>query len=270
MYKLLNILALTLVMGAANGAYASDGEQNWSSACATLEFMAKMVAVNLLLPADHDNLAQLSDMQNYLLELNRAACQSAILTRDTRFSPRYGNGMVISTDLYYAPWYFSNGVLFMAAPGADTVISYPNGKPMAQHWMHGDDALFWPNGRLATGHFRTFDVTWYYPGGQIVTYEAGFRGGRWFYPFARLDGRIGQEEISNRWGKEDEHFSFINFRADGSVYLTRERIYGKLVLDDIDLLDVPGVLLLITRLYQQSDAARLFVPADANITGAPF
>ena len=263
-------LFLTLVMGMAVTAQASNGEQKWSSGCATLEFMAKMVAVNLLLPGDRDNLRQLSDMQGYLLEMNRAVCQTAILTRDTRFSPRYENGMVISADLYYAPWYFSNGVLFLAEPGADVAVNYPNGKPMALHWMHGDDAVFWPNGRLATGHFRTFDVTWYYPGGQIVTYEAGHRGGRWFYPFSRLDGRLGQEEISNRWGAEDQHFSFINFRSDGSVYLTRERIYGKLVLDDVDLLDVPGVLLLITRLYQQTDAARLFVPPDANITGAPF
>lgn len=251
-------------------ALANGGEQKWAQGCATLEFMAKMVTVNLLLPADHDNLRALRDMRDYLLEMNRAVCQPAILTRDTRFSPRYDNGMVISPDLYHGPWYFPNGVLFLAAPGTDTAVNYPNGKPMALHWTHEDDPVFWPNGRLATSHFRTHDVTWYYPGGQIITYVAGYQGGRWFYPFSRLDGRLGQEEISHRWGREDEHFSFLNFRPDGSVYLTRERIYGRLVLDDIDLLDVPGVLLLITRLYQQDDPARLFVPPDANITGAPF
>jgi len=54
------------------------------------------------------------------------------------------------------------------------------------------------------------------------------------------------------------------------LFTTRERIRRKLVFDDIDLLDVPGVMLLITRLYQNTDAAKQFTPADVNITGAPF
>jgi hypothetical protein len=52
--------------------------------------------------------------------------------------------------------------------------------------------------------------------------------------------------------------------------MTRERIRRKLTLSDEDLLDVTAVLLLITRLYQAQDEARQFVPADANITGAPW
>ena len=54
------------------------------------------------------------------------------------------------------------------------------------------------------------------------------------------------------------------------MFSTRERIRRKLILNDTDLLDVPGVLLLITRLYGFPDNARDFVPPDANITGAPF
>ena len=52
--------------------------------------------------------------------------------------------------------------------------------------------------------------------------------------------------------------------------MTRERIRRKLSLSDDDLLDVAAVLLLVTRLYQAEDDARQFVPADANITGAPW
>jgi len=52
--------------------------------------------------------------------------------------------------------------------------------------------------------------------------------------------------------------------------MTRERIRRKLTLSDDDLLDVAAVVLLITRLYQAQDEARQFVPADSNITGAPW
>ena len=264
-------MAAALFLGLnISSAVAREGSDNALSACATLEFMAKMNSLNMMLPADQDNLAQLRDINDYLLELNQLVCQSVILTQDTRGNSRFKNDMRASTDLYYNAWYFSNGQLFLAAPGEDTAIYYPNGKPMAYHWMHGNEALFWPNGRLATNRFRTFDTTWYYPDGNIITYEAGYQGGRWFYPFPRLDGGIGQEVLSSEWGVEDESFTYLNFRADGSMYTSRERIRRKLVFDDIDLLDVPGVLLLVTRLYQKSDTARLFVPADANITGAPF
>jgi hypothetical protein len=158
----------------------------------------------------------------------------------------------------------------MAEPGLDTTIYYPNGRKMAYHWMYGDQALFWPNGSLATNYFRAFDETWYYPDGNIITYEAGYSGGRWFYPFQRLDGGIGQGVISSNWGVEDEDFAFLNFTASGSLFTARARIRRKLIFDDIDLLDIPGVLLLITRLYKASDSAKQFAPADVNITGAPF
>ena len=105
--------------------------------------------------------------------------------------------------------------------------------------------------------------------GNII-FEAGYSSGRWFYPFQRLDGGIGQEVISSNWGEENEDFTFLNFDSQGRLFTTRERIRRKLVLSDGDLLDVPGVLLLITRLYGFTDDARLFTPADTNITGAPY
>lgn len=269
--KIIHSVAVTLGLALMSGpVLARDGSDNMSSACATLEFMAKMVALNLMLPADRDNLAELQAVNRELLAMNSLVCQAAILTEDSRGRSRYANGRLVSSDLYYDAWYFSNGQVFMLAPGEDTTIFYPNGVPMAYHWMHGDDAIFWPNSALATNRFRAFDVTWHYPNGSIITYQAGYQGGRWFYPFPRLDGGIGQEVLSSEWGMRDERFSFLNFRPDGSVYITRERIRRKLIFDDIDLLDVPGVLLLVTRLYQQTDTARQFVPADANITGAPF
>jgi len=104
---------------------------------------------------------------------------------------------------------------------------------------------------------------------NVIRYQV-LQGARWFYPFTRLDGGIGQEVLASRWGVEDESFTYLNFRANGAAYMTRERIRRKMVFDDIDLLDVPGVLLLVTRLYSNNDTARQFVPADANITGAPF
>lgn len=264
------ILGASTLLSAALPAHAG-GEENMSSACATLEFMAKMVTLNVMLPADDDDLASLQEMETWLLELNRKVCQPSILTGFTRGNSHYESGQLISTDLYYAPWYFPNGQMFFAAPAFDTPIYYPNGQIMASHWMHGDQALYWPNGNLATLHFRTFEVTWFYPDGlNIITYVAGRSGERWFYPFPRFDGRIGQEEISKDWGEEDEDFTFLNFLSDGSLFTTRERIRRNLVFDDVDLLDVPGVLLLITRLYQQQDRAKEFTPADVNITGAPF
>lgn len=260
-----------LITGLLAGNARAGGEENMASACATLEFMAKMVTLNALLPADRDDVAALRDMESGLKELNRIACQPAILTGFTRGNSDYSNGQLISRDLYYEPWYFRNGQVMFAGPGLDTVIYYPNGQVMAHHWMHGDLAVFWPNGNLATNYFRAFDVTWYYPDGRnIVTYTAGRSGARWFYPFPRFDGRLGQEEISRDWGAEDEDFTFLNFHADGSSFTTRERIRRSLVFDDIDLLDVPGVLLMITRLYEQHDSAKEFTPADINITGAPF
>ena len=264
------ILAFITLLGSAPSAFAASGSANVSSACATLEFMAKMVTLNAILPADYDDTNELDAMQHALEELNSLVCQPVILTAHTRGGSTYGNGRLVSSDLYYDPWYFPDGQLFFTAPGEDTTIYYPSGRVMAYHWMHGDQALFWPNGNLATNRFRSFGATWYYPDGNIITYDSGYAGGRWFYPFLRLDGGIGQEVISSNWGVEDERFTFLNFRADGSLFTTRERIRRKLIFNDIDLLDVPGVLLLVTRLYQINDGARQFAPADVNITGAPF
>lgn len=264
-------IALTVFMMLTTNSFAQSGADNVSSACATLEFMAKMVTLNRLLPANDDPIGELIEMESQLEQMNRLVCQPVILTGFTRGNSHYDNGALASTDLYYDAWRFPNGQKIFSGPGLDTSIFYPNGEVMATHWMHGDQALYWPNGHLATHYFRAFDVTWYYPDGRnIITYQAGRSGGRWFYPFPRFDGRIGQEEISKDWGEEDEDFTFLNFRTDGSMFTTRERIRRKLVFDDIDLLDVPGVLLLITRLYQQQDGAKSFTPADANITGAPF
>lgn len=263
----ISVCALLLV---ASSSFARSGAENVSSACATLEFMAKMVALNLMLPDDSDDISSLKDLELNLAELNKIACQPVILTVYTRSGSFYNNGSLISRDLYHQSWRFPNGQLFMAQPGADTTIYYPNGQIMAYHWMHGDQAIFWPNGNLATNYFWTRNVTWYYPDGQIITYEAGLSGGRWFYPFPRLDGRVGQEVISSNWGRNDEDFTFLNFDVDGRLITTRERIRRKLVFSDQDLLDVPGVLLLITRLYQNQDSAKQFAPADINIAGAPF
>lgn len=263
-------LVMILMLGLSPSVFALTGAAKVSSACATLEFMAKMVSLNTMLPADYDDLGEMVAMEDMLAEMNRRVCQPVILTGFTRGNSYYRNGALISTDLYHDAWYFSNDQLFMAGPGEDIPIYYPNGRVMAHHWMHGDQVIFWPNGNLATNFFRAFDEPWYYPDGNIITYESGYTGGRWFYPFPRLDGGIGQEVISSNWGVEDEDFTFLNFYEDGSLFTTRERIRRKLLFDDIDLLDVPGVLLLITRLYQANDSAKQFAPADVNITGAPF
>lgn len=267
----IRIAAIVLALCLRNGAAAAlPGSANVSSGCATLEFMAKMVALNTMLPANRDSVKELKQMEAILAELNQLVCQTVIMPGFARGNSFYNNGVLVSKDAYYEPWYFSNGRLFMAGAGKDTTIYYPNGRIMAHHWMHGDHAIFWPNGNLATNFFRAFDETWHYPDTNIITYEAGYAGARWFYPFARLDGGIGQEVISSEWGIEDESFTFLNFRADGSLFTTRERIRRKLIFDDIDLLDVPGVLLVITRLYQTKDGVRQFAPADINVTGAPF
>jgi len=269
MKQLLIVMTLFSVLSAETT--RAGGEENMNSGCATLEFMGKMLTLNILLPGDHDSVSALSEMEGWLQELNRLACQPVILSGYTRGNSYYDNGTLVSNDLYYQPWYFPNGQLFFNGAGQDTPIYYPNGQVMANHWMHGDQAIYWPNGELATLYFRAYDVTWFYPDGHnIVTYQAGRSGGRWFYPFPRFDGQIGQEEISKDWGEDEEDFTFLNFTPDGELFTTRERIRRSLVFDDFELLDVPGVLLLITRMYQRDDEAKQFTPADINITGAPF
>ena len=265
------IFALIALLGLSSELpTASNGSANVSSACPTVEFMGKMVSLNILLPADYDDINELYDMQDSLAELNLLVCQPVILTGYSHGNSRYSNGSLISTDLYHDAWYYPDGQPVFAEPGEDTTIYYPNGRAMAHYWLQGDQAIYWPNGSLATNYFWAFDVTWYYPDGQIITYESGYSGGRWFYPFPRLDGDIGQEVISSEWGREDESFSYLNFTAAGSLFTSRERIRRKLIFDDFELLDVPGVLLLITRLYQYGDIAKDYAPADINITGVPF
>ena len=214
-------LALSLLLSFPPAVLASEGSANVSSACATLEFMGKMLALNTMLPADFDDAGEINVMGNALAELNQLACRPVILTGYRHGNSYYANGSLISNDLYHQAWYFPNGQLFMAEPGLDTTIYYPNGRKMAYHWMYGDQALFWPNGSLATNYFRAFDETWYYPDGNIITYETGYSGGRWFYPFQRLDGGIGQEVISSNSGVQDEDFTFLNFTASGSLFTVR-------------------------------------------------
>lgn len=248
--------------------YASNAAV--SSSCASLEFMAKMLAINILLPANRDNAGQLTDMRNQMLAMNQLACQPVLLTENARFDSRYENGRRVSADLHQGAWYFPNGQLFVARPGRDTALYYPNGQPMAFSWMRGGQTVYWPNGNPATFSFRTVNEPWYYPDGHIVTYLAGRKGERWFYPFARLDGQTGQEMISSDWGVYGEHVSLIEYTPGGFMYMKRERIRDKLVLSDEELLDVPGVILMLTRLYQAPDEARLFIPGDGSITGSPW
>ena len=148
------IFALIALLGLASELpAASNGSANVSSACATVEFMGKMISLNILLPADYDDINALYDMQDSLAELNLLVCQPVILTGYSRGNSRYNNGSLISTDLYHDAWYYRDGQVVFAEPGEDSTIYYPNGRVMAHHWMHGDQAIFWPNGSLATNYF---------------------------------------------------------------------------------------------------------------------
>lgn len=268
-HKTLSISAMILISTLlTTTAQASNSAV--SSSCASLEFMAKMLAINILLPANRDRNDDMTDMRNQMLAMNQMACQPVLLTETARFDSRYENGRRVSTDLYQNAWYFPNGQLFMARPGRDTAIYYPNGQAMAFSWMRGGQTIYWPNGNPATFSFRTINEPWYYPDGHIITYLAGRKGERWFYPFARLDGLVGQEMIASEWGSHDEYVNLIQYTPHGIMYMKRERIRDKLVLSDEELLDVPGVILMLTRLYQAPDEARLFIPGDGSITGSPW
>ncbi|MEX2333361.1 MAG: hypothetical protein WD600_03825, partial [Pseudohongiella sp.] len=83
-------------------------------------------------------------------------------------------------------------------------------------------------------------------------------------------GQIGQELITSHSAVHGEDFQAINYPNDGWMIMQRERIRDKLVLSDTELLDVPGVLLMLTRFYQMPDDARQFMPGDSSITGAPW
>ena len=127
--------------------------------------MAKMVSLNIMIPDDYDDIGEMYALERDLAELNRLVCQPVILTEYTRGGSYYSNGTLVSIDLYYDAWYFPNGQLFIAAPGEDTSIYYPNGIAMAYHWMHGDQELYWPNGYSYFRRwifFRSFQCTWRY------------------------------------------------------------------------------------------------------------
>jgi hypothetical protein len=262
-------LTITLLTTLLTGTTAHTSD-NIASACATLELMAKMTAINALLPANYDKPGELHDIQEQLKQLNTLACQPVVHSELTQYNSTYANGRRVSADLHDRAWHFANGQLFTARPGRNSSIYYPNGQVMAYSWMRGGQTIYWPNGNPATFSFRTVNEAWYYPDGYIVTYLAGVKGARWFYPFDNQAGQIGQEMISADWGEAGEHFNLIEFTPYGQLLMRREKIRGKLVLSDNELLDVPGVLLMLTRLYQAPDEATLFIPGDGSITGVPY
>lgn len=125
------ILAIPLLLIFSPAVLAREGSANVNSACANLEFMGKMLALNTLLPADFDDVGEMNVVGDELAELNQLACEPVILTGDRRDNSYYTNGSLISNNLYHQVWYFPNGQLFMTQPGLDTTIYYPNGRVMA-------------------------------------------------------------------------------------------------------------------------------------------
>jgi hypothetical protein len=61
------ILALSLLLSFSPGVLASEGSVNVSSACATLEFMGKMLALDTMLPADFDDVGEINVMDGSLI-----------------------------------------------------------------------------------------------------------------------------------------------------------------------------------------------------------
>ena len=110
--KAIRFLSMTILISAfalsTQNAHAGSGSANVSSACATLEFMAKLVTLNAMIPANYDDLTELREMEVQLAELNTMVCQPVILTATTRGNSRYDNGARVSNDLYYNSWHFSN------------------------------------------------------------------------------------------------------------------------------------------------------------------
>ena len=83
------ILALSLLLSFSPAVLAREGTANVSSACATLEFMGKMLALNTILPADFDDVGKLTLVGDELAELNQLVCQPVILTGYRRGSNSY-------------------------------------------------------------------------------------------------------------------------------------------------------------------------------------
>ena len=121
------IMALTVFVMVTSNSFAQGGADNVSSGCATLEFMAKMVTLNRLLPANDDHVAEFVEIESQLKQMNRLVCQPVILTGFTRGNSHYDNGALASTDLYYDAWRFPNGQKLFSGPGLDTPIFYPTG-----------------------------------------------------------------------------------------------------------------------------------------------
>ena len=92
----ISTLLAFMLFSASSLADISDNDQR-QSACATLELMAKMTAINLILPANHDNLATLQETQNHLVAMNQLACQSVHFNEEIQFENRYDNGRLIIT-----------------------------------------------------------------------------------------------------------------------------------------------------------------------------
>ena len=122
MTRVFRVIIICMLANWTSTGYAGGSSSNVSSGCATVEFMAKMVALNIMFPHFRDSYSALQDMRLALEELNFLVCQPVILTANTRYDSRYSNHTLISTDLYDDAWYFPNGQLFMLAVGEDVSV----------------------------------------------------------------------------------------------------------------------------------------------------
>jgi len=127
------ILALSLLLTFSPIVLAKESSAGISSACATLEFMGKMLMLNTILPVVSMISGKMKSMADALTELNQLACQPVIVTSYRRGNSYFANGSLISNDLYHQAWYFPNGKLFMVEQGLDTTIYYPNERIMTHH-----------------------------------------------------------------------------------------------------------------------------------------
>jgi len=145
------LLMTALITGAMLGTGLAQASSAVSSACASLEFMAKMLAVNTLLPADRDSRHELQEMNQQMLALNRMACGPVLLTENARYSSHYDNGRLASSDLTQHAWYFPNGQLFVARPaGTPRCIT-----PMASRWPTAGCVVVKPfTGQWQSGHLQ--------------------------------------------------------------------------------------------------------------------
>lgn len=127
------ILTLSLLLTFSPVVLAKKGSADISRACATLEFMSKMIMLNTMLLVVSMMSGKLRSMADALSELNQLACQPGIVTSYGRGNSYYANGSLISNDLCHQAWYFPNGQLFMLGQGLDTTIHYPNERIIAHH-----------------------------------------------------------------------------------------------------------------------------------------